>query len=54
MEGWEDKEVKQMGLTVCVCMWIRCQEGQVWAGRAGRGDAVSYMLRNELAQKGWK
>lgn len=50
MEGWEDKEVKQMGLTVCVCVWIRCQEGQVLADQ---GDAVSYMLRNELSQKGW-
>lgn len=38
-------------MCVCVCMWIRCQEGQVLAGQ---GDTVPYTLRNELTHKGRK
>lgn len=40
MESWRDKEGKQMGMSVCVCMWIRCQGGQVLAGCDGQGNAV--------------
>lgn len=43
MEGWGDKEGKQMGMRVCVYVCLygdKVSRGQVLAGRAGRGDAV--------------
>ncbi len=54
MEGWGDKEGKQMGMSVCVCvcMRIRCQGGRSWLV-VPVGVMLCHKLRNELVQKGW-